>query len=188
VFFEEWLTMTILKNIFAAVNKRKIPLILGFLAAVAGFFILEAAMKPVSKSEYCGTKCHEMNTAYQSWELSVHGTNSHGLQAQCVDCHLPPKEEHINHLVSKGLAGAKDMYVHHFGDEYDVEAIRKEVIEHFPAKRCLHCHKNLLAKPGSSAARMAHTSAINDAGKEGTNCIDCHENAGHERQAKIFTK
>jgi cytochrome c nitrite reductase small subunit len=180
--------MAILKNIISGVKKYKIPFILGFLAAVSFFFILEAAMKPVSKSEYCGTQCHEMNTAYQSWELSVHGSNSRGLQAQCVDCHLPAKEEYVNHLISKGLAGAKDMYVHHFGDEYDVETIRKKVVEHFNVKRCLHCHNNLLAKPGSSAARLAHTSAINDADKDGSSCIDCHENVGHERQAKLFTE
>ncbi len=180
--------MAILKNIFIGVKKYKIPFILGFLAAVAGFFILEAAMKPVSKSQYCGTQCHEMNTAYQSWELSVHGTNNRGLQAQCVDCHLPAKDEHVNHLVSKGWAGAKDVYMHHFGGEYDGEAIRKEVLEHFPVKRCLRCHNNLLGKPGSSAARMAHTSAINDAGKEGTSCIDCHEDAGHQRDSKLFSE
>ncbi|MCF7956438.1 MAG: NapC/NirT family cytochrome c [Phycisphaerae bacterium] len=180
--------MATLKKIFIGVKKHKVPFILGFLAAVAGFFILEAAMKPVSTSKYCGTQCHEMNTAYRSWELSAHGTNIHGLQAQCVDCHLPPKEEHIDHLVSKGLAGAKDMYMHKFGGEYDGEAMRKKIVEHFPSERCLHCHKNLLDKPGSSAARMAHTSAINDTDKEGTRCVDCHENVGHERQAKLFSE
>lgn len=178
--------MAIIKKILISVWKYKIPFIFGFLAAVAGFFILEAAMVPVSKSEYCGTQCHEMNTAYQSWELSPHGSNKHGLQAQCVDCHLPPKEEYINHLVSKGWAGAKDMYMHTFGGEYDGEAIRKEVIENFQGKRCLHCHKNLLFTPGSSAARMAHVSALNDMDSEGSRCIDCHENVGHERQSKLF--
>lgn len=186
MFFNEWLAMAIMKSIFNGLKKRKTPFVLGFAAAVAGFFILDAAMKPVSTSKYCGTQCHEMNTAYRSWELSVHGTNSRGLQAQCVDCHLPPKEEHINHLVSKGLAGAKDMYVHHFGDEYDGQAIREKVIEQFPARRCVHCHKNLLEKPGSSAARMAHTSAINDADREGSSCINCHQNVGHQRQATLF--
>lgn len=180
--------MAILKKIISGVNKYKIPFILGFLAAVVGFFMLEAAMKPVSTSKYCGTQCHEMNTAYQSWELSAHGSNRHGLQAQCVDCHLPAKEEHLNHLISKGLAGAKDTYVHHFGGEYDVEAIRKKVVENFPVKRCLRCHNNLLANPGSSAARLAHTSAIYDADKEGSSCIDCHENVGHERQSKLFSE
>jgi cytochrome c nitrite reductase small subunit len=180
--------MAILKNIFTVVKKYKIPFTLGVLAAVAAFFILEAAMVPVSTSKYCGTQCHEMDTAYQSWQLSVHGTNNRGLQAQCVDCHLPAKEEHINHLVSKGLAGAKDMYKHHFGGEYDGEAIRKEVVENFPVKRCLRCHNNLLDKPGSSAARLAHTSAINDADKEGSSCIDCHENVGHQRISKLFSE
>lgn len=180
--------MEIIKNIFIGINKRKIPLIIGFLAAIAGFFILEAAMKPVSTSTYCGTQCHEMNTAYRSWELSAHGTNSHGLQAQCVDCHLPPKEEHINHLISKGWEGAKDLYMHNFGGEYNGEAVRKKVVEHFPSTRCLHCHTNLLDKPGAPGARTAHISAINDSDKEGTRCVDCHENVGHERQAKLFSE
>ncbi|MBW8017233.1 MAG: hypothetical protein FVQ82_13700 [Planctomycetes bacterium] len=180
--------MTIIKNIFAGIKKHKIPFILGFLAAVAFYFIVDAAMKPFSTSQYCGTNCHEMNTAYLSWELSVHGANSHGLQTQCIDCHLPPKSEYINHLVSKGLTGIKDSYVHHFGGEYDVEAIKKEVVEHFPSKRCLRCHNNLLGKPGSPGARTAHISAINDADKEGTRCVDCHENVGHERHSKLFSE
>jgi len=179
--------MAIIKNMLKVLLKHKTPLVAGFLSAVAIFFILEAAMKPVSTSQYCGSTCHEMNYVYQSWELSPHGTNSHGLQAGCVDCHLPPKEEYVHHMISKGYAGAKDMFVHHFG-EYNAEAMRKKVTAHFPSERCLHCHKNLLNKPGSSAARMAHTSAIHDPDKEGSRCVDCHANVGHERQAKLFSE
>ena len=173
-----------MKKIF----KKLLPIAAGILIGVVGLFAFDVSMKPFSKSEYCGSSCHEMNTAYRTWELSVHGSNARGLQAECIDCHLPPKDEHIRHYVEKAYNGIKDIYMHHFGSEYDMEATRKEVAESMPAPRCLHCHKDLLAKPGSSAARIAHTSAINDPDLPGSGCVSCHEDAGHQRHSNLFSE
>ena len=176
--------MTSIKQII----RKLIPAACGFIIAIVSLFAFDAAMKPVSKSEYCGWKCHEMNSAYQSWELSVHGSNPHGLQAQCIDCHLPPKDEHIRHFAQKAHDGIKDFFIHHFGGEYDQDATRRKVIEKMPDKRCLNCHSNLLSKPGSSAARMAHTTAINDPSLPAARCISCHESAGHQRHSNLFSE
>lgn len=160
--------------------------ILGIVFAVLCFVGLNAAMEPVSTNTYCGTACHEMNTAYRSWELSVHAANDIGIQVDCIQCHLPPKEEYFTHLFAKAKAGAKDMYMHHFGPEYDVEKLREEVLAHMSNETCAHCHEDLLIKPSSAKSRLAHMAAQQEPDKPENKCVTCHESAGHERHATLF--
>jgi cytochrome c-type protein NapC/trimethylamine-N-oxide reductase cytochrome c-type subunit TorC len=158
----------------------------GIAFAVLCFVVLNAAMAPVSTSRYCGGKCHEMNAAYLSWELSAHGANAHGIRVECIDCHLPPKEHYFSHITMKAYEGAKDVYMHYFGDPYDLEKSRDKVLSRLPSGRCLHCHDRLLDKPGDSAARIAHTAALAQPDAAENRCVRCHEDAGHQRQKKLF--
>lgn len=160
----------------------------GTLFAILCFLGLNAAMVPVSTSEYCGSKCHEMNTAYLSWELSPHGANAHGIRVDCIDCHLPPKERYFAHIAAKAYEGAKDMYKHYLGGPYDVERSRQSVLDRLPNRRCLYCHDHLLDKPGSSAARIAHTAALMQPSAAENRCVQCHEDAGHQRRGKLFSQ
>jgi len=159
----------------------------GIAFAVLCFVVLNAAMVPLSKSQYCGGKCHEMNTAYRTWEISQHGAAKSGVRTECVDCHLPPKDEYFSHIVAKAYAGAKDIYMHHFGPEYDIEKIRKKVLAALPSRTCLNCHDDLLARPSNSAARFAHIDSITQPKSPKHRCVECHENTGHERQNKLFS-
>ena len=177
----------IIRWIFGIIKKYLPALFLGFVFAVLCFVVLEKMMKPVSLSGYCGTKCHEMNTAYRTWELSDHGSNKHGFRVECVDCHLPPKDEYFRYIAAKTYAGAKDTYKHYFGEEYNVEKTRTKVLNHIPSRRCLYCHDDLLARPGSPGAEKAHTAVLNAPDAPEYRCVTCHENAGHERQNKLFS-
>jgi cytochrome c-type protein NapC/trimethylamine-N-oxide reductase cytochrome c-type subunit TorC len=156
--------------------------------AMLCFVGLNVGMKPVSNSEYCGGKCHEMNTAYQTWELSSHGANKYGFRVECVDCHLPPKEKYFRHLVAKGYEGGKDVYKHYLGGKYDAVEARKRALKKVPNDRCLHCHDDLLAKPDSPAARTAHAEVLNPPKDARPKCLDCHEDAGHERENTLFSQ
>lgn len=180
------LASRVIKALLKIARKRGPTFIAGLVFALLCFIGLNAAMKPVSKSEYCGTACHEMNISYQTWELSPHGTNKFGYRVECVDCHLPPKDEYFTHMVAKAYAGGKDMYKHHFGGEYDRDELRQKVIDEIPTARCTHCHDDLLAKPSGSDARTAHQAAVNHPDKPENRCVACHENAGHERERKFF--
>lgn len=163
-----------------------VPFFLGIVFAVICFLALNVAMKPFSKNSYCGTVCHEMSAAYRSWELSVHGANANGIQVDCVECHLPPKEDYFTHLFAKAWAGGKDMYMHHFGPEYNSEGIRHKVSQKMSNETCAHCHENLLIKPGSVKSRFAHLAAQLESDKPENKCITCHEQAGHQRNARLF--
>ena len=170
-------------------RKRTVLLLVkvGFIFAILCFVGLNAAMKPVSTPEYCGSACHEMGEAYRAWELSVHGANDKGIRVECVDCHLPPKDRYFAHLLAKGYAAAKDMYKHNFGDEYDGDRMHEAVLAHLPNERCLHCHDDLLKKPGSLGARMAHGGLESKPDAPENRCVECHEGVGHERYRKLFS-
>jgi len=169
------------------VRKHSVTFIIGIAFAILCFIGLNAAMEPTSKSEFCGSRCHEMKAAYRSWELSAHGANKYGIQVGCVDCHLPSKDDYFTHMTVKTYKGLKDIYKHHFGGEYEVEEIRKKVVADISSKQCLHCHDDLLAKPSNSKARLAHAAALNEPESPENRCVECHEDAGHERQRKLFS-
>jgi cytochrome c nitrite reductase small subunit len=158
----------------------------GVVFAIGCFLAINAVSHHFSTAEYCGGNCHQMKSAYQSWELSAHYANDSGVVAQCVDCHLPAKEKYFRHMAAKTYAGIKDVYKYHFGGEYDPEKTRKRVLEAMPNERCLNCHSNLLAKPRSSAARLAHQTVLNPEEDVKPRCVECHEKL-HERERKVFS-
>ena len=166
---------------FGVFKKRGLTFFAGLGFALLCFVTLNAAMKPVSKSEYCGTKCHEMDTAYQSWKLTVHHANENGLRVQCIDCHIVSKDKYFTHIAAKAYVGAKDLYKHHFGGEYDVEEVRERVLAHIPNERCLNCHVDLLAKPSSEEVEEAHAESLSSPDIPDNRCVECHEEVGHQR-------
>ena len=83
--------------------------------------------------------------------------------------------------MAKAYAGGKDMYKHHFGGEYDIEKIREEVLAHISNEKCLSCHVDLLAKPGSDEGEEAHTESLSSPDISENRCVECHEEAGHQR-------
>jgi len=159
----------------------------GIVFAMLCFVGINAAMEPVSSSEYCGSRCHEMNTAYRSWEVSVHGSNQNGVTIDCVDCHLPPKEKYFTHLAVKGYKGAVDIYNHYFGGEYDAEKFRALILETATNDMCTVCHDKLLAKPSNSSARIAHAASLSEPDEPENRCVKCHEDTGHKRNSKLFS-
>lgn len=168
------------------IKKHAITFIAGGLFAILCFIVLNMAMKPVSTSKFCGSKCHEMETAYKTWKLSTHGANKFGVSAQCVDCHLPPKDKYFTHMAVKAYKGAKDMFIHHFGGEYNLEHARQNVLDKLPNENCMKCHNDLLTKPGTSGARLAHQKVLNPSSDLKLKCVQCHEHL-HERVKKIFS-
>lgn len=160
--------------------------LVGFAFAILCFIGINAAMEPASKSEFCGSKCHEMKTAYRTWELSVHGANKYGFRVDCVNCHLPPKDRYFTHVATKAYVGSMDIFKHFFIGGYDIEKARKKALEHMPNKRCVHCHDSLLTKPGSSSARKAHFASLSQPDAPENKCVECHQGTGHERQNKLF--
>ncbi|MBE0536938.1 MAG: NapC/NirT family cytochrome c [Phycisphaerae bacterium] len=159
--------------------------VLGIVFAIGAFLGINFGMAQVSSPEYCGSSCHEMQTAYQTWELSPHGTNHLGVRVECADCHLPSKDNYFHYTFAKAWTGAKDLAVHYFGPEYDVEATRKKVQAKFTNEPCLRCHQDLLVSPTGFDAMAAHQGLIDRPDAPENQCIHCHPGAGHERDSKL---
>ena len=174
------------KRVRKVTRKCVIIFLPGVILAVILYLAINKMSKPFSTPAYCGSECHEMNAAYESWEVSIHNSNRRGLVAECIDCHLPDKDNFIIHMSAKTQAGIKDMVKHRFGGEYDLKKIRQKVLDDMPNKRCLACHANLLGKPGSSAARAAHTEILNPPGNKEFKCVGCHDDL-HVRDNKIYS-
>jgi cytochrome c-type protein NapC/trimethylamine-N-oxide reductase cytochrome c-type subunit TorC len=176
-----------IRKIFKLIKKYIAAFIVGVGFAVLAFVGLNAAMEPTSTSAYCGSKCHEMQTAYQTWEISGHGAGYNGIRVECVDCHLPPKDKFFTYVAVKAYTGGKDIYKHYFGGEYDSDKIRKKVLDSMRDETCIYCHDNLLTRPSGPAARIAHTASLAQPDSEETGCLACHEYAGHPRKSKLFS-
>jgi len=168
-------------------KRRTVAFLAGFAFAVACFIAVNAAMGPFSTPEYCGATCHEMGPAYRTWELSPHGANNMGVRADCVDCHLPPKEEYFHHLFAKAYAGGKDIYKHYLGGQYDRDKMSRHVLDRLPNENCMSCHNDLLKKPANAAVHLAHQGLEIQPDAPENRCVRCHETAGHERESKLFS-
>jgi len=177
--------MSNLKNIIKKTIKKKIPVfIVGFVFAILCFAAVNAAMEPLSKPQYCGSRCHEMKTAYDSWQSSRHYANENGIRIECIDCHLPPKDDYFTHLTVKACLGSKDLYKHYFGGKYDSKKMSEKVLAEMPNQRCINCHDNLLAKPSSKVVEIVHKASLDKPDAPQGRCLSCHKNTGHEHENK----
>jgi nitrate/TMAO reductase-like tetraheme cytochrome c subunit len=172
------------RKIFKVIKKHIPAFIVGVGFAVLCFVGLNAAMEPFSTSAYCGGKCHEMQNTYRTWEISEHAAGQNGVRIECIDCHLPPKEKYFTHLLAKGFCGAKGVYKHYFGGEYDLERTRKKVLDSMRDQTCVYCHDNLLTRPSGPAARIAHVASLARPDSPQARCLACHEQTGHQRKDK----
>ena len=173
-----------MRKIFQAVKKHGLPFIVGVGFAVMCFVGLNAAMEHTSKPQYCGGKCHEMQSTYRSWEISEHASGKNGVRIECIECHLPPKENYFTYVMAKVYCGAKGAYEHYFGGEYDFQKTQKKVLDSMRDQTCLYCHNNLLARPSSPAARIAHVASLTHPDSPQARCLACHEQTGHQRNNK----
>jgi len=145
--------------------------LVSFLAACSLLAI--EATEPFSRSEAC-TNCHEMQPVYDRWTKSSHYHNPSGVKTSCIACHLPPREDHFAHLLSKAKNGASHGWTHFFGRGYDPKTALKTVLDSFPNERCTYCHNNLLAQSSKPAVGAVHAIALKRTDTRTYACVVCH--------------
>ncbi len=148
-----------------------------------GFVFTHQVMMATSTPEFCAM-CHEIQPAYDSWRTSSHRVNDKGVVVKCIDCHLPDPSHFARFFLAKTYHGAKDVYGHLFGGEYDRDAAKRQARASIPNKRCQRCHADLLATGMSRGAMIAHRATLypKRPGYE-KSCIQCHENLVHKPRA-----
>ncbi len=169
-------------------EKRKKTL--GFIGILAGLFVfvivswmaLETGVEISSHADFCGV-CHAMEPMVKSYHASTHGGNNpRGIMASCTDCHVS-HENVFAHFIGKAQSGTHDVWITLIKDEatLDWQAKRLEHNNYVYDSGCLTCHRNLEA---ATQDEMKHQSYF--AGTTDAQCVDCHEEVGHDNLNKYL--
>lgn len=152
-------------------RKRKWPLwkyivVLGFLGAAAGAFLMLGPPGLLAKSEtpeFCSS-CHVMEAEYEAWfHEGAHR------RINCVDCHLPHQNV-AAHYVWKSIDGMKDVMIFYSGRVPETIKISQHGQNVLQAN-CIRCHE------------MAVDRIDND-----RLCWSCHRRLAHIRSGTIATR
>lgn len=135
-----------------------IGLFLGIVIAATG----ANAFHYTDTAEFCAT-CHPMETAYTSFQDSVHA------ELACNECHAPT-DSIVSKYMFKAKTGAHDVYMNTFNADEIPDVIHakqdtKDVVE----ENCKGCHQNTIKTVSHDV-------------KE--DCIDCHRQVPHGRKNK----
>jgi formylglycine-generating enzyme len=163
-------------------SKRSLVLLLsGVIVCLLLFFAGKKAIHHTSTDAYC-MSCHIHPLADNSWKRSTHFFNKSGVKVHCVECHLPPRENH-NYLIEKVKTGIKDVYGYYFKDSSSFNWEHKSTLEYAVNivynESCIRCHQNLYSKGLSADGGTAHLYYEKNAEKLNLQCINCHLDVGH---------
>jgi len=157
-------------------------ILLGFLVGIVVIASLYQTSVYFSTNESCMI-CHVHPHATDSWKLSTHVNNGSGVMTNCVDCHLPPKENTWKHYTAKAALGLRDVWGYLTKDSADFDWDRKSELEYavkyIPNESCVKCHQNLFPEGVTDDAVTAHLYYEENAEKLDLQCISCHLDAGH---------
>ena len=164
-------------------HKRKgFILLIGIIIGVVFVAALYQTSVYFSTNESC-MMCHIHPHAEESWELSVHVNNGSGVMVNCVDCHLPPKDDTWAHYSAKLALGARDVWGYITKDSADFNWEQKSELEHaikyVPNESCIKCHQNLFPQDITDDGITAHLYYDDNAEKLDLQCISCHLDVGH---------
>jgi nitrate/TMAO reductase-like tetraheme cytochrome c subunit len=90
-------------------QRKGFYILLGFLVGIVVIASLYQTSVYFSTNESCMI-CHVHPHATDSWKLSTHVNNGSGVMTNCVDCHLPPKENTWKHYTAKAALGLRDVW------------------------------------------------------------------------------
>jgi sulfatase modifying factor 1 len=163
-------------------RKHYLMFIAGGLSAVLFFALFNKTIHYTSTDKFCAT-CHVHPHADATWKLSTHHNTRSGVSVNCVDCHLPPKEQNFQFITRKAYHGFHDFYVYLVKDSADIDWTEKRSID--AAKRfvyedgCKKCHINMFPSTLNVLGGEAHLKYLRN--PENSTCLQCHLNVGHYR-------
>jgi formylglycine-generating enzyme required for sulfatase activity/nitrate/TMAO reductase-like tetraheme cytochrome c subunit len=163
-------------------QRKGFYVLIGFLVGVVVIASLYQTSVYFSTNESC-TICHVHPHATDSWKLSTHVNNGSGVMTNCVDCHLPPKENTWKHYTAKAALGLRDVWGYLTKDSADFDWDRKSELEYavkyIPNESCVKCHQNLFPEGITDDGVTAHLYYEENQKKLNLQCISCHLDAGH---------
>lgn len=137
--------------------------------------------KASSSNEYC-ISCHVHTNADNMWRFSTHYNNDNGNVVNCIDCHLPPKENGLaRYTFEKAKQGINDIYGYYTKDtsefQWHLRSHPDIAVRYTYDESCIKCHQNLFPATLNSKGCEAHL--FYEANTEEKSCISCHISVGH---------
>jgi nitrate/TMAO reductase-like tetraheme cytochrome c subunit len=177
----------------------------GWGVAIGGLLVTNRSITYAGTNEFCGTACHTMKPAYDSYQRSVHFTNAAGVRASCSDCHIPYESARNNggwqwlQLVAfKARVGLTDAVSEFRGtistqEKWKTERPRlgkqvHEFVQRNDSLTCRGCH-DLRAFSTGTMQTLVHDDSMS---AKKVDCVSCHAGMGHvygelEKGAAIAT-
>ena len=170
-------------------------------AAAAAFMVLgvvavaltNAFVNYTSTDSFCGTTCHSMTWATETYKRSPHFDNRFGVRVTCGDCHIPYDSNHptplqyVGLLLFKADRGAKDVWGELTKRIRTEEAWKKRrpqlaaTVETFlkthDSITCRGCHTlEAFSGPRNAMRQLVHRGVIT---ADAVECLTCHAGVGH---------
>lgn len=163
-------------------RKHYLLFIAGGLSIILFLLLFNKTVHYTSSNEFCNS-CHVHDHAEVSWKLSPHHNTESGISVNCVDCHLPPKDQTGRFLTRKAYHGFKDLYGYLTLEPEEIDWAAKrsnEAAAHFVYEDgCIKCHTNMFPSTLSEKGCQQHIKYMRD--PENNSCLQCHHNIGHDR-------
>jgi len=135
-----------------------------------------------STNESC-MMCHVHPHVENSWKLSSHYNNRSGTKVNCIDCHLPPKNNTLDHYSAKVKLATRDLWAYLTKDSADFNWDRlsevENAVKYIPNESCKECHHNLFPEKINNDGITAHLYYEGNEKKLNLQCISCHLAVGH---------
>ena len=161
---------------------KSLIFLLGFLLGIICFISLYQLSVYFSTDESCMI-CHVHPHVENSWKLSSHVNNRSGVKVSCVDCHLPPKNQTVNHYSAKLSLGIQDLWGYLVKDsvdyDWETKSLLENAVKYIPNESCKACHQNLFPAGINDDGISAHLYYENNEKKLNMQCISCHLDVGH---------
>jgi len=167
-------------------SRRRVFAIILIVAAlvVLGIDLGWRLLEWTHSNAFCAS-CHEMDGAVGSWTASTHTINSSGMHVDCIECHLPPKDDIVRFTAVKAAMGLKDVTSHLLDRPYDAGATSERLLKTLPDSACTKCHAELFSPEMTDAGRIAHRAYLYPKTGQRRNCLSCHPQVGHKRLVVI---
>ena len=154
----------------------------GFIFGIICFCAVYQISVYFSTDESC-MMCHVHPHVEKSWQLSTHVNNRSGVKVHCVDCHLPPKSQTVNHYMAKAKLGITDLWSYLVKDSADFDWETKSSLEYavkyIPNESCKECHQDLFPLGLNDDGIAAHMYYEDKEKELDLQCISCHLAVGH---------
>ncbi|CCH50025.1 cytochrome c3 family protein [Pseudodesulfovibrio piezophilus] len=161
-------------------SRKLLPgVLIGVVLAVSVILASGYMIQATNTDVFC-VSCHVMKPFRTAWRNETHGgNNDKGLEAQCVDCHLP-HGGFVEYVATKAYTGTRDIIMNMIIDPstYDWAGRAKHRRGFTYDNACRKCHVNLEPEGMRTSGILAHRQyLIGDLDKR---CVDCHEHVGHK--------